>query len=150
MGILSTSSAAVAGTIRPEAEEPATTEHRAVPRSDASLVPAITGLRFAPRGADARLLNISTTGLLAECGVQLRLGSAVPVLFEGAFSPKAVDGRVMRSSVVKLDKSGGLRYQVGIAFRQSIPLDSIREPGARTDPAPADTVAAPALVRNRW
>ena len=131
-------------------EEPKTTEQRAVPRRDAFLVPAITGLRFSLQGADATLMNISTTGLLAECGVRLRLGSAVPVRFEGKFSPKVVDGRVMRSSVAKLDKSGGLRYQVGIAFHQSIPLDGIPAVGAGSDPAPVDTIAAPEGARNRW
>jgi hypothetical protein len=136
--------------VSPAPEEPKTTEQRAVPRRDALLVPAITGLRLSPQGADATLLNISTTGLLAECGVRMRLGSAVPVFFEGKFSPKAVDGRVMRSSVAKLNKSGGLRYQVGIAFRQSIPLQDSPAAGAGIDPPPVDTLAAPQVVRNRW
>ena len=134
----------------PAPEEPKTTEQRGVPRRDAFLVPAITGLRFSLQGADATLMNISTTGLLAECGVRLRLGSAVPVRFEGKFSPRVVDGRVTRSSVAKLDKSGGLRYQVGIAFHQSIPLDGLPAAGAGTDPAPVDTMAAPEVARNRW
>jgi hypothetical protein len=134
----------------PATEAAKTTEQRGVPRRDAFLVPAITGLRFSLQGADATLMNISTTGLLAECGVRLRLGSAVPVRFEGKFSPRTVDGLVMRSSVAKLDKSGAVRYQVGIAFRQSIPLDGLPAADAGTDPAPADPIAAPQLARNRW
>jgi hypothetical protein len=142
-----------------EPEEPKT-EQRTVPRRDALLVPAITGLRLSPQGAVATLMNISTTGLLAECGVRMRLGSAVPVLFEGRFAPKPVAGRVMRSSVARLDKIGGLRYHVGIAFHQSIPLDGIPAiqldgipaAGAGTDPTAVavDTLAAPEVVRNRW
>jgi hypothetical protein len=135
-----------------EPEEPrATIEQRAGSRHDASLVPAITGLRLSPQGADATLVNISTNGLLAECAVRLELGSAVPVVFEGNFTRQAVDGRVMRNSVARLDRSdGGLRYRVGIAFKQSIPLHDIPAAEAGSDPAPAETVTAPAVVRNQW
>jgi hypothetical protein len=153
MGILSVLGLGQASrSASPAPEEPKTTEQRTVPRRDALLVPAITGLRLSQQGADATLMNISTTGLLAECGVRMRPGSAVPVLFEGGFSPKVVDGRVMRSSVARLDKAGGLRYQVGIAFHQSIPLDEIPAAGAGTDPTAVavDTLAAPEVVRNRW
>jgi hypothetical protein len=59
-----------------------------------------------------------------------------------------VDGRLLAG----LDKIGGLRYHVVIAFHQSIPLDGIPAADAGTDPTPVavDTLAAPKVVRNRW
>src|SRR5215813_8245768 len=71
-------------------------EKRNAPRYPASEIPSITGLRMSPHGAEASLVNLSTTGLLAECAVRLKTGSTVTVQFEGTFTPATVHGRVAR------------------------------------------------------
>jgi hypothetical protein len=135
-------------------------EHRCAPRLLASQVPSITGLRLSPHGAGAIVVNISGSGLLAECTVRLKTGSAVTVLFEGDFSPASVASRVARCAVSAMGSDGLLRYHIGIAFNASIALDDAlaREPArAEKLPAFAESGAAapvsapvPSDVRNRW
>lgn len=118
-------------------------ENRAEPRHPASAVPAITGLRFKPHGAEAVLINISETGLLAECHERLKPGSAVTAVFEGTFTPSSIDGRVARTVVSAMGKDGRLRYHVGVQFTKRCPLD-IPVPPAVEEPAAADVPAATA------
>jgi hypothetical protein len=113
-------------------------ENRASVRRAASDVPSITGLRFKPHGVEANLVDISATGLLAECTERLKPGSNVTAVFEGTFTPNAVEGRIARCAVWSVGRDGRLRYHVGIAFSKPIPLE-----GDAPAPAPA-AVAAPA------
>jgi len=139
-------------------------EHRNSGRRPASAVPEITGVRLKPHGADATLVNISTSGILVECASRIKPGTAVIVVFEGSFSPAQIDARVARSSVAIMHKGGGLGYHTGIAFNQPIVLPDLPgeinvpdepEPQAAA-PAPvvvaaAAVVEAPAVVLvNRW
>src|SRR3954462_13703383 len=156
-----------------EAEGESDIEKRNAPRYPASLVPGITKLRLSPHGAEATLVNISTTGLLAECAVRLKTGSTVIVQFEGTFTPATVQGRVARCAVSRVGDTGTLIYHVGLAFAQPIPLPELEQMAAAFDApspaalpqtaAPAETqapapVAVPApsaederpAVRNRW
>src|SRR5262245_14845504 len=106
-------------------------EKRSAPRRPGSHVPTITGLRLSPHGAEAKLVDISTTGLLAECTSRLKVGSSVAVLFEGGFSSAPVVGRIARCSVAAMGRDGVLRYHVGIAFNKPIVLDrSVADPAA--------------------
>ena len=135
-------------------------EKRHAPRLLASQVPSITGLRLSPHGAGATLVNISGSGLLAECTVRLKTGSAVTVLFEGDFSPASVASRVARCAVSAMGSDGLLRYHIGIAFIAPIAVDDglAREPApAEKPPALAESGAptpastpVPTGVRNRW
>jgi hypothetical protein len=126
-------------------------EKRAAPRFAAALVPSITSLRVSPHGTDAKLVNISATGLLAECGVRLKVGSAVTLTFEGTFEPSSVPARVVRCAVAAMGKGGSLLYHVGVMFNARIPLDVA---GATPTPTPVATmpeaVVVHAAVRNRW
>jgi PilZ domain-containing protein len=135
-------------------------EHRYAPRSLAQQVPSIKALRLSPHGADAILVNISSSGLLAECTVRLKTGSVVAVLFEGTFSPTSVASRVVRCAVSAMGSDGVLRYHVGIAFDFPMPLDHALElESARADtphtlaesdaPLPV-SMPPPPSVRNRW
>jgi|SRR4051812_46773426 hypothetical protein len=157
-----------------EAEADSGIEKRNAPRYPASLVPSITGLRLSPHGAEATLVNISTTGLLAECPVRLKTGSTVTVQFEGPFRPASVHGRVARCSVSRVGNTGTLIYHVGLSFADAIPLPEDLErlggtsdasasaaapqpsaPPATENPAPLGVAAASAeserpAVRNRW
>src|SRR5207244_8575456 len=88
-------------------------ENRSAPRLAAALVPSITGLRLSPHGIDAKLVNISATGLLAECGMRLKVGSAVALSFEGTFTPASTAARVVRCAVASRSSNGGLLDLVG-------------------------------------
>jgi hypothetical protein len=139
------------------------------PRIPAAQIPEITGLRLSPHGTDAKLINISTSGLLAECPSRLKVGSTVAVLFEGTFSESSVVGRIARCEVSTMGKDGVLRYHIGIDFNKPIALDQWTQPAEEvkapaqaasaddTPPRPRPVpvlspaaAAAPAAVRNRW
>jgi hypothetical protein len=126
-----------------DAEAASGTEKRNAPRHPASDVPSITGLRLSPHGAEASLVNLSTTGLLAECAVRLKTGSTVTVQFEGTFTPAAAQGRVARCSVASLSNTGTLMYHVGLAFDEAIQLPAELE---RTAAAAVETPAPVAVV----
>ncbi len=116
-------------------------DHRGAPRQPASAVPSISGLTLSPYGAEATLVNISATGLLAECGVPLKIGNFVKVVFEGARAPRPVEGRVVRISVASM-ASSGVRYNVGVAFKVPIDLEGEAAPQNRADGSPAGVAAA--------
>lgn len=135
-------------------------ENRSAPRLSASQVPSIAGLRLSPHGAEAALVNISASGILAECAVRLKPGSKVTVQFDGDFAPASVASRVVRCSVSTMGKDGLLRYHVGIAFNAPIALGEVLESElaraenpsahAETHVPPPPFTPVPAVVRNRW
>ena len=118
-------------------------------RRPASAVPSITALRISPPGFKASFIDISTSGLLAEWGVAVKIGVPVKVTFEGGFTPPTVQAQVVRSSVASMG-AGGIRYHVALAFKELIVLD---DPGSAVEaqPAPA-AVEDPAALDavNRW
>lgn len=123
-------------------------ENRDAPRRLASAVPSITGLRISPHGVEASLVNISESGVLAECGERLKPGSAVTVVFEGTFTPRSVEGRVARNTVSSMGKDGRLRYHVGIAFTKHISLGP--DDSSPAKPQPEERVLVQPPARNRW
>jgi len=129
------------------APEPAPSAEKRPHRRPAASVPSITGLRFKPHGIDATLVDISETGLLAECAERLKPGTSVTVLFEGMMAFRSVTGRVARSFVSTMGADCRLRYQVGIAFNDPIVIDDDITPVEPENTAP---VVAPRVVRNRW
>lgn len=126
-------------------------------RHPASQVPGITGIQLTPGRDDATLVNISSSGVLVECGTKVAPREAVTVSFKGTFTPSSVEGRVVRCSVARIDKNSTLRYYLGIAFNQEIPLDA-DQADVQQDPLPetprsapaASRPAAPPEARNRW
>ena len=147
----------------PQAAAPETAENRSATRLPASLVPNITGVRLSPHGTDAKLVNISATGVLVECTSRLKPGSVVTVIFDGGFSPATISGRVARSSVAGIGRDGALRYHIGIAFKHGINLADAPAPAVvHEEVAPAAVEApqavpplpesgpAPKAVYNRW
>ena len=127
-------------------------------RRPAASVPSITGLRLSPHGVEASLVDISPTGLLAECTVRLKVGSPVQVLFEGGFSPSTAPGRVARCEVAAMGRDSVLRYHIGVGFISPIALDDEVAESAKVELAPEASLAIPvpapspvhAPVRNRW
>jgi len=125
-------------------------DHRGAPRQPASAIPSITGLTLSPYGAEATLVNISQTGLLAECRMPLKIGNFVKVLFEGALAPQPVAGRVVRICVASM-ASSGVRYNIGVAFKAPIDLDFGSETRGDTAPAPVAVDSPdPSPLVNRW
>ena len=144
-----------------EPEPDVTLEKRSAPRRQTSLVPSILGVRLSPYGADATLVNISTSGVLVECSRYLKPGSAVTVVFDGSFSPSSIESRVARSSIAGIDKEGAVRYDVGIAFKTPIGLDDAAATATeQPEPVPMpememplplpNPTPVPAVLRNRW
>ena len=128
-------------------------ENRAARRFAAALVPSITGLRLSPHGIDARLVNISATGLLAECGMRLKVGSAVALSLEGTFTPSSKAGRVVRCAVAAMSSNGGLLYHVGVHFDAPIALNEptgVANTKTIPEPVPSEPAPVHVVVRNRW
>lgn len=119
-------------------------------RRPASAVPSISGLVIS--GDRATLIDISVTGLLAECGAALKVGQRVKVVFEGTFIPQVVPARVVRNCVASMGPAG-FRYHLGIAFNAPIAFDD-DAPESGADSGPATVAAAdsprPSSVVNRW
>jgi hypothetical protein len=123
-------------------------------RLPASAVPSITGLRISPHGADATLVNISQSGLLAECRERIQPGSNVTLTIEGTFVPQSISGRVTRNSVSSLGADGRLRYQIAITFNQRITLADegsiVPAAAASVDPTVPTAIVPAVPLRNRW
>jgi hypothetical protein len=113
-------------------------------------VPGITGLRFLPQGATASLVNISTTGLLAESAARLQVGSAVRVQFDGHFSPRSVVGRVARCEVAVMGLDGLLQYYIAVEFDAPIALDGEVVESREAPPPTRIPTPTPKAIRNRW
>jgi hypothetical protein len=129
------------------ATAPESVRTRGAQRHPASAVPSITGLRFSPQGIDAVLVDISESGMLAECAERVTPG-LLTVFFRGTFEPRKAEARVVRNSVLSMDADGRLRYLLGIEFTQPIRLESmLEEPPPLVQASPA---AVPRVVRNRW
>jgi hypothetical protein len=103
-------------------------------------VSGITGLRLLPQGAAASLVNISSTGLLAESIARVAVNSPITLAVDGGFTPDTISGRVVRCEVAVMGADGRLRYHIGIEFDTPLDLDGPRAPAA----------AAAPVVRNRW
>jgi hypothetical protein len=139
--------------VEPPAAPAVDGDHRGAARRPASAVPSISGLTLSPYGAAATLVNISSTGLLAESGVPLKIGNFVKVIFDGAFAPQSVEGRVVRICVASMAASG-VRYSIGVRFKGAIDLESDAAPQSRVDSVPATVAVAdpsqPPVLVNRW
>jgi hypothetical protein len=130
-------------------------ETRKAPRRDAALVPTITGVRLSPHGADARLVNISTSGALVESTARLQPGWAVTLQFEGGFQPASVESRIARSTIVAVAAGGRLQYHIGVAFKHPIVLEPLPDTDSLTSKSLQAALlprlqVAHAAVANRW
>ncbi len=130
--------------------------NRLAPRYKASSFPGITGVRLAPYGGDATLVNISSSGLLVECASRVSPGMPLTILFEGTFTPPSIEARAVRCEVAGIGGEGSLRYSVGLVFSRPIQLDDQLAPKFRltSEPPPLRLVpqpqAAPLISRNHW
>jgi hypothetical protein len=122
-------------------------DQRSALRRPAASVPGITGLRISPHGVQASLVDISETGLLAECAERITANSTVTVHFEGTFQPRSIEGRVVRNAVSAMGGDGRLHYHVGVAFARPVDLKphEVRRPDPEPEPAPAPA-AAPSVA----
>jgi hypothetical protein len=119
-------------------------DQRSAVRRPAASVPGITGLRISPHGIQAALVDISETGLLAECSERISANTAVTILVEGTFEPRSIEGRIARVAVSAMDRDGRLHYHVGIAFARPVDLEphEVRPPDPEPEPAPVPVAAS--------
>lgn len=124
-------------------------------RYDARSFPGIAGIRLAPTGATATLVNLSATGILVECESRVLPGAVVTVEFLGEFKPASIEGRVVRCEVIGIGVDSSVCYRIGLAFSTKIPMPNEARDGtdAPTEgpsaPPPASAGGAP-VPRNRW
>jgi len=135
------------------------TGDRVACRCQASAFPEIEGIRLAPAGVAATLVNMSATGSLVQCASRALPGAAMTVHFKGTFDPPSIKSRVVRCEVTGIAVDGALRYHLGLASATRIALPN--EAGGDVDAREAalsapllaasatEAVAAPVL-RNRW
>ena len=90
-------------------------------RYPASAFPEIEGIRLAPSGAAATLVNMSATGGLVE-GSRAAPGAALTLHFKGTFEPASIKGRVVRCEVAGIAADGSLRFHLGLAFNTRFAL----------------------------
>jgi hypothetical protein len=128
-------------------------------RYPASALPEIQGIRLAPLGVAATLVNLSATGALVECASRPVPGEALTVHFQGTFNPPSIASQVVRCEVAGIAADGSLRYRLGLAFSTRIALPNEAEDDvdarAAAPSAPPLAAATPAAVavpvlRNRW
>lgn len=88
----------------------------------------------APIGLDARVINVSRSGILIETGSKLSNGSIASVHLSGMGAALMVPAHVVRSEVASVEVAG-VKYLIAAAFN------------GRLDPLPEDSVlAAPAVL----
>jgi hypothetical protein len=87
-----------------------------------------------PIGLDARVINVSRSGILIETGSKLPTGSIATVHLNGMGTALVVPAHVIRSEVASVEVAG-VKYWIAAAFN------------GRLDPLPEDSVlAAPAAL----
>jgi hypothetical protein len=72
-----------------------------------------------PWGVDARVLNISNTGVLLECGSRVVTGSVVELDLRGPEWAFAVEARFVRSEVGNV-QSLGVKYHIAAEFKKRL------------------------------
>jgi hypothetical protein len=128
-------------------------------RYPASAFPEIQGVRLAPPGVAATLVNLSAAGVLVESASRLLPGTVLTVHFNGTFNPASIESRVVRCEVAGIATDGSLRlaFSTRIALPNEADDDVDARAAAPSAPplaaaaaaAVAAAVAAPVL-RNRW
>jgi hypothetical protein len=123
---------------RPAADEPVSilrkpaTQAPRAERRDRNDVPWILTVKLAS-GHEVRLLNISSTGTLIESGSKLAHDSVTEVRLCGPESQIVIPARFVRSEIADVTALG-VRYQIGIAFDDYLPLeDPRRDEAAATE-----------------
>jgi hypothetical protein len=108
-------------------------DRRVAPRLRPDEVPWITEVTPVT-GERARLLNISTTGVLLETTARLEPGrQATVVIVTDSDLKHQADGQIVRTELVSIGKGGELVYRTAMAFVTELDL---RSPATR--PAQAD------------
>jgi CheY-like chemotaxis protein len=95
-----------------------------------------------PIGLDARVINVSRSGILIETGSKLPHGSIASVHLSGMGTSLMVPAHVVRSEVASVEV-GGVKYWIAAAFNgrlDPLPEDSVQAASAAL-PVPAATLA---------
>jgi CheY-like chemotaxis protein len=96
-------------------------------RWDPAELPWVCSVK-APVGLDARVLNISRSGILIETGSKLAPGGVASVYVTGVDTALMVPARVVRSEVASVE-AAGVKYRIAASFTgrlDVIPEDAVR------------------------
>jgi hypothetical protein len=129
--------------ITAEVNEPLSILRRPTPRSpraerrDGADVPCVSTVKF-PWGLEARILNISSSGMLFESGTRVPPGSCQRLVLCGPDIEIEVPASFVRSEVA-LVNGLGVKYHIAVAFAVPLELDILR-PRAAEVPLPSDAL----------
>jgi hypothetical protein len=109
-------------------------------RWDPAELPWVCSVK-APVGLEARVLNISRSGILIETGSKLVPGNLASVHLAGVGTALMVPARVVRSEVASVEVAG-VKYRIAASFTGRLDLipDEAVPPGV-TPPSPPRTLA---------
>lgn len=110
-------------------------ERRTAPRFAAKDLPGL-GMKLST-GGDVRLLDFSQSGARFECDRRLLPGSTVALAFMTTDTPVVVRGRVVRARLTRL-ASGGLGYEVAVAFERLLEIKPEALSAAKAGPQAAE------------
>jgi hypothetical protein len=101
-----------------------TEDRRGARRSARGDVPWLSAVRLS-WGVDVSLINISSRGLLVECGAKLTPGITTELHLSGPGTNLLVKVRFVRSEVAKVD-GNGVRYHAAAEFEKELDLGGRR------------------------
>ena len=97
-------------------------ERRRAGRLSRDALPGLGSVTLVPR-EPARLLNISSSGLLVSAARQLRVNSSARLVLRGADEELNIVGTVVRCQVRSIDADQGLTYAIAIHCDRELELD---------------------------
>ncbi len=89
-------------------------DRRVAARHSPEDVPWIRAVKLSRE--EARVINVSSGGILIECHARLALGTCTVLQIVGPANRVNIKGHVLRCEVISLAPTNGLLYRVAIAF----------------------------------
>ena len=89
-------------------------DRRGAARHSPEDVPWIRAVKLSRE--EARVINVSSGGILIECHARLALGTCAVLQIVGPANRVNIKGHVLRCEVISVASANGLLYRVAIAF----------------------------------
>ena len=89
-------------------------DRRGAARHSLEDVPWIRAVKLSRE--EARVINVSSGGILIECHARLALGACTVLQIVGPANRVNIRGHVLRCEVISVASANGLLYRVAIAF----------------------------------
>jgi len=119
------------------------TDRRRARRRPAADLPGVWAVRL-PLGPEARVVDISSTGVLVETSSKITPGSTLDLQVLGQNINLRVSARMVRSEVASVDRLG-VKYRAAAAFSHEVDLVGVL--AAPSDPSQMPKVLADMLAR---